>query len=142
MVGSVGGGMMSERALRLLFLSLAVIHLAIGVWMFFFPRSFFATVGAFGAYNPHYLRDTATFYFAFALGAGLAVTRPGWRIPVLAVTTLQYLIHTVNHGLDVNNANNSWAGPFDLVTLALATVQFAAALVLLHRARGARAERA
>lgn len=127
--------MVSERALRILFLSLAVLHLAIGVWMFFFPRSFFETIGAFGAYNDHYERDTATFYFAFALGSWLAVSRRSWRIPVLAMTTLQYVIHTINHGIDVNDANNSWAGPFDLVTLGLGALQFAAVLALLHRGR-------
>lgn len=131
--------MPSERALRLAFLSLAAVHLAIGVWMFFFPRSFFTTIGAFEGYNRHYERDTATFYFAFALGSWFAASRPGWRVPVLALTTAQYAIHTINHAIDVDIANNSWAGPFDLVTLALATVQFACLLYLLLRPRVKRA---
>ncbi|MDQ6835574.1 MAG: hypothetical protein M3016_05240 [Actinomycetota bacterium] len=126
--------MTSERTLRLAFLSLGVVHLAIGVWMFAFPHSFFTTVGAFGSYNRHYERDTATFYFAFSLGALMAAVRPAWRVPVLAMTTLQYTVHTINHAIDVDRANNSWAGIFDLVSLGLATVQFAALLWLLGRA--------
>jgi hypothetical protein len=125
----------SERFLRLVFGTLAVIHLSLGVWMFAFPRSFYSTIGAFDAYNRHYLRDTATFYFAFALGAGIAVRSPSWRVPVLAMATLQYAIHTLNHAIDVGNANNAWAGIFDLVSLALATIQMAVLLELLVRTR-------
>ena len=125
----------SERFLRLVFGTLAVVHLALGVWMFAWPHSFFTTIGAFDAYNRHYLRDTATFYFAFALGAGIAARRPSWRVPVLAITTLQYAIHTLNHAIDVNQANNAWAGIFDLVSLGLATIQMAVLLILLVRKR-------
>jgi hypothetical protein len=70
----------------------------------------------------------------------MAASRPGWRVPVLAITTLQYAIHTVNHGIDVNHANNAWAGPFDLISLALATCQFGVLLWLLAR-RGTAASR-
>jgi hypothetical protein len=130
---------MSERNLRIVFLGVAVVHLALGVWLFFFPHSFYTTIGAFDAYNPHYERDTATFYFAFAAGAAVAARRPSWRVPVLAMTMIQYLTHTINHGIDVNHANNSWAGLVDLASLGLATVQFAALLWLLLRRRGAKA---
>jgi hypothetical protein len=121
----------SERLLRACFLGLAAIHFGIGVWMFAAPHSFFLTVGAFDSYNRHYERDTATFYFAFALGSWMAALRPAWRLPILAITTLQYALHTVNHGIDVNNANNAWAGVFDLVSLGLPTLQFAALLWIL-----------
>jgi hypothetical protein len=130
---------MSERTLRIAFAGLAVVNLALGIWLFFLPHSFYTTIGAFDVYNRHYERDTATFYFAFALGAAIAARRPSWRVPVLAMTTTQYLIHTINHGIDVNDANNSWAGPFDLASLALATIQFAALLRLLVRGEGAQA---
>lgn len=131
--------MLSERAQRALFASLAVIHLGLGAWMVLAPRSFFDSIGAFGEYNPHYLRDTATFYLAFALGAAIAFTRPAWRVPVLAITALQYVIHTANHVVDVDEANNSWAGPVDAISLGLAAVQFVGALVLLLKLRqGAR----
>lgn len=129
---------MSERALRIVFVSLAAVHLGLGAWLFFFPRSFYTTIGAFEGYNRHYERDTATFYFAFALGAWFAARAPSWRVPVLAMTTLQYLVHTVNHGIDAGDSNNSWAGPLDFAALGLATVQFAALLWLLVRRGEAR----
>jgi hypothetical protein len=60
-------------------------------------------------------------------------------VPVLAITALQYVIHTVNHVFDAGDANNSWAGPVDAVSLGLAAVQFVGALVLLtNLRRGAR----
>ncbi|MEA2391584.1 MAG: hypothetical protein QOK31_1693 [Solirubrobacteraceae bacterium] len=130
---------MSERTLRIVFLGLAVLNLGLGVWLFFFPHSFYTSIGAFDAYNRHYERDVATFYLGFAVGAWGAATRPSWRVPVLAMTTIQYLAHTINHGIDVDSAHNSWAGPFDLISLGLGTIQFAGLLWLLLRGRGERA---
>ena len=101
--------------------------------MFFSPHTFFTTVGAFGSYNRHYERDAATFYFAFALGCGVAAWRPAWRVPVIAMITLQYVIHTFNHALDAGAANNSWAGGVDVASLGLGAIQFAALLWLLTR---------
>jgi hypothetical protein len=125
----------SERTLRILFLGLAALNVGLGVWLFFFPHSFYTTIGAFEAYNRHYERDVATFYFAFALGTWGAARHASWRAPVLAMLTLQYLLHTINHGIDSGEANNSWAGPVDFVSLALGTVQFAALLWLLRTRR-------
>ncbi|MGI9184351.1 MAG: hypothetical protein ACR2GZ_05200 [Solirubrobacteraceae bacterium] len=99
-----------EGALRLAFFSIAGLHVAIGVWMIVSPRTFFTSVGAFEAYNPHYERDTATFYLAFGCGAAMAATRQSWRVPVLGMLTLQYVLHAGNHLFDVGRANNSWAG--------------------------------
>jgi hypothetical protein len=97
------------------------------------PHSFFTSLGAFESYNPHYERDAATFYLAFAFGAALATSRRAWRVPVLAVITVQYGLHALNHLRDAGRANNSWAGPVDAVSLALAGLQFAALLWLLTR---------
>jgi hypothetical protein len=131
----------SERVVRGFFLALAAVHLGIGAWMFAAPHSFFVTIGAFDSYSRHYERDTATFYLAFAFGAWTAAFRPGWRLPILGITALQYALHTINHAIDVDHANNSWAGLFDLISLGLATVQFIALLwIVAHRApSGARA---
>jgi hypothetical protein len=134
-------GQPSERLVRGFFLGLAAIHLGLGIWMFASPHSFFLTVGAFDSYNPHYERDAATFYLAFAVGSWIAASRPAWRLPILAITTLQYALHTINHAIDVDNANNAWAGPFDLISLGLATLQFAA-LLWLFASRPTSGERA
>jgi hypothetical protein len=122
-----------EGARRAAFSALAVLHLALGGWMVISPHSFFTSLGAFAPYNPHYERDAATFILAFAFGSAVAVRRPAWRVPVLAVITVQYALHALNHLHDAGRAANSWAGPVDVVTLALAGAQFAALLWLLTR---------
>jgi disulfide bond formation protein DsbB len=124
----------SERVLRLFFASVALLHLGLGIWLAASPHSFFKTIGAFDFYNRHYERDAATFYLAFAAGGWIAATRPAWRIPVLTLLTVQYALHSINHAVDIDRAHNSWAGPFDVATLSLATIQFVVLLwLLVHR---------
>jgi hypothetical protein len=120
----------SERTLRILFAVLAAYHLALGLWMTASPGTFYDVVGPFGTRNDHYLRDVATFYLAFAAGLGIAVRRPSWRVPVVAVVALQYLFHVVNHVVDISKASPGWVGPADVISLALV----AALLVWLWRA--------
>ena len=60
---------------------------------------------------------------------------------MLAITTIQYALHTINHGIDVDRAHNSWAGLFDVVSLALGSIQFAALLWLLVGRERAEARR-
>jgi hypothetical protein len=114
----------------------AVLQLALALLMATAPHSFYTAVGPFGGYNGHYIRDVATFYAA--LGAGLAVSlrRPAWRVPALAVTTIQYALHSVNHLFDIGKAHPQWAGYFDFFSLAAAT------LLLAWLTRAAAAEQA
>ena len=110
---------------RLLDLGLAVfavVYLAEALFMTISPHAFYTSIGPFNAYNPHYLRDNAT--FSAALGAGLAVSvmRPSWRVPMLAVSTLQYALHSINHLLDIDIAHPRWTGFFDFFSLLLATL--------------------
>ena len=123
----------SERTLRIVFYGLAGINLGLAIWLFFFPHSFYTTLGAFGPYSRHYERDVATFYLAFALGAWVATRRPSWRVPVVAMTALQYGIHAINHAIDVNSARNSWAGPFDLASIGVTALLAALLWLLLRR---------
>ncbi|GAC1323341.1 MAG: hypothetical protein NVSMB25_19550 [Thermoleophilaceae bacterium] len=126
-------GTVSERALRTILVAVAALHLALAIWLFFSPHSFFKTIGPFGPYNRHYERDVATFYLALGAGAAVATRRASWRVPVLAILTLQYIVHAVNHVIDVNRSHNAWAGPFDVVTLGLGGLQLAGFLWLLRR---------
>ena len=113
----------------------ALYHLALALFMAAFPHSFYANVGPFGARNDHYIRDTAT--FSAAIGAGLAVSlrRPSWRVPALAIATVQFALHSVNHLVDIDKAHPAWNGYFDFFSLAAATILLAWLL------RVARAER-
>jgi hypothetical protein len=117
----------------LAFRSLAVVHLAIAVWMLAWPHAFFTSIGAFGPYNAHYERDAGTFYLAFALAAWVAAVRPRWRIPVLAVFAVQYVAHTVNHLFDAGRSHNGWSGPVDAASLGLTALSLLALLWALTR---------
>jgi hypothetical protein len=107
----------------------AVVYLSQALVMVISPHSFYKSIGGFDSYNPHYLRDVAT--FAAALGVGLAVSlgRASWRVPMLAVATVQYALHSINHLVDIDIAHPQWTGYFDFFSLAASTL----ALVWLLR---------
>jgi len=111
----------------------AVLHLGLALLMAVSAHTFFTAIGPFGAYNDHYIHDVATFYAA--LGAGLAVSlvRPSWRVPVLAVTAIQYGLHSINHLMDIAGAHPAWTGYFDFFSLALATALLIWLLAAAHR---------
>jgi hypothetical protein len=71
----------------------AVLQLALALLMAAAPHSFYTAVGPFGAYNGHYIRDVATFYAALGAGLAISLRRPSWRVPALAMTTIQYALH-------------------------------------------------
>ena len=108
----------------------AVYHLALALFMAVGPHAFYKAIGPFGAFNPHYIRDTATFNAALGVGFALAVSRPGWRVPVLAVTTVQFALHALNHLVDIGKAHPTWTGYFDFVSLLAATLLLAWLLAL------------
>jgi hypothetical protein len=99
-----------------------VIQLGLALLMAASPHDFFKYVGPFGAFNAHYIRDVASFYGAIGIGLAIAVRRSSWRVPVLALTTIQYALHSANHLLDIDKAHPAWTGYFDFFSLAGATV--------------------
>jgi hypothetical protein len=103
----------------------AVLSLALAILMAAAPHSFYTAVGPFGAYNGHYIRDLATFYAAVGAGLAISLRRISWRVPALAITTVQYGLHSVNHLLDISKAHPQWTGYFDFFSLAAATLLLA-----------------
>ena len=95
----------------------AVYHLALAVWMAVSPHSFYTAIGPFGAYNQHYIRDTATFNAALGVGFARRGLRPSWRLPVLAITTLQFALHAINHLARHRPAHPTGIGYFDFFAL-------------------------
>jgi hypothetical protein len=110
---------------------LAAYHLGIALWMAIAPHSFYSGLGHFEAFNGHYVRDVATFEAALGFGFLVAIRRPSWRVPVLAVTTVQFALHSINHLLDASSAHPAWTGWFDFASL------FATTLLLAWMWRGA-----
>ena len=105
---------------------LAAYELLLGLWMLFAPRSFFDQIAGFGAYPPHFIRDNATWQIALGATLFAAVTKASWRVPLLALATLQGGLHSINHWIDVNNANTLGVGLFDAISLTVLTVVIAA----------------
>lgn len=119
-----------DARVRPILMVLGVGQLGLGALMAIAPGAFFEALADFGARNDHFLRDVATFYLAFGVVLLVAVDRPTWRAPALAFGALQYGIHALNHLLDVGDADPSWVGPFDFVSLAAVAAVFLFALRL------------
>jgi hypothetical protein len=118
----------SERRLRGLLLTLGAVQVGPGGWMALAPDSFLARVAPFGVRNDHLLRDLSTVSLALGAAALLTATRPAWRVPVLAITLLQFTFHSLNHQLDTGRANPDWLGPANALVLWLAPVALALTL--------------
>ena len=114
---------------------LGVYNVALAVFMVVAPHTFYDSVGPFGVRNDHYIRDTATFSAAIGVGLLIALRRPSWRVPMLAISAVQFALHSINHLLDIDKAHPAWNGYFDFFSLAAATILLAWLL------RVARAER-
>jgi hypothetical protein len=119
---------------------LALYSLALALFMVVLPHTFYTSVGPFGARNDHYIRDNATFSAAIGVGLALALRLRSWRVPMLAVTTVQFALHSINHLVDIDKAHPAWTGYFDFFSLALSTVLLAA-LVRLALADGRTGDR-
>lgn len=103
----------------------AVLQLLTGLFMAVAPHAFFKHIGPFGTINTHYIRDLATFYLANGFILAVAVRRPSWRVPALALTTVQFALHSLNHLLDIEKAHPAWNGYFDFFSLTAATLLLA-----------------
>ncbi len=103
----------------------AVYHLGLAVLMAAAPHAFYRAVGPFEALNRHYIRDVATYTAALGVGFAVAARVRSWRVPVLAIATVQFALHTVNHLLDAGKAHPRWTGWFDFGSLLIATLLLA-----------------
>jgi hypothetical protein len=108
----------SARALGPLLVVFGVTQLALGLFLAIAPGTFFDVVGPFGTRNDHYMRDLATFYIALGAAGLVAVRRPAWRVPVLALATIEFVLHAINHLVDIGDADPKWNGPVTFAAVA------------------------
>lgn len=108
---------MSPGGLRVLCGLMALTHLALGALMALAPSAFFDAIGPYGTLNEHYIRDLSTFYLALGAAFAVSTRRPGWRTPIIALALIQYALHTVNHLIDVGEADPMALGPVNAVSL-------------------------
>jgi len=118
----------------------AVYHLALALFMAVAPHAFYKDVGPFGALNEHYIRDVATYNAAIGAALFVSMRRLSWRVPVLALTTLQFALHSINHLVDIGAAHPAWNGYFDFFSLALGTALLGRLLWLAQQDASARPE--
>ena len=108
--------------MQILLAVFAVGQLVIGLLLWLTPGFFFEEIGPYGVRNDHYMGDLATWYLALGGVALVAVRHASWRLPVLVLAFAQYALHSVNHLIDVGEADPEWLGPANLVSLVLGTV--------------------
>jgi hypothetical protein len=108
--------------MRALLIAFAAVQVLTGALLWLTPGFFHEEIGPYGVRNDHYMGDLATWYVALGAAAFVAVRRAGWRVPVLAIAFLQFALHTLNHLIDVSEADPDWLGPANVVSLLLATV--------------------
>ena len=106
--------------MRALLAGFAAIQLLTGALLWLTPGFFHDEIGPYGTRNDHYMGDLATWYLALGAATFVAVRRTGWRVPVLALAFIQYALHSLNHVIDVSEADPSWLGPANLASLVLA----------------------
>lgn len=96
-------------------------QLVLGALLWLAPGFFHDQIGPYGPRNDHYMGDLATWYLALGAAALIALRRDSWRIPVLSLAFIQYALHSLNHLIDVGEADPSWLGPVNFVSLLLTT---------------------
>jgi hypothetical protein len=111
--------------MRILLIVFALTQLLTGFLLWVTPGFFYEEVGPFGPRNDHYMGDLATFYLALGAVGLASVRQVAWRVPVLTLSVVAYALHSLNHLLDVDEAEPSWLGPADLALIALSTLLLA-----------------
>ncbi len=111
--------------MRILLIVFAVIQLVTGLLLWLTPGFFHEEIGPFGPRNDHYMGDLATFYLALGAVGLASLSRVSWRVPVLAFAVVAYALHSLNHLIDVGEAEPSWLGPADLALISLSTLLLA-----------------
>jgi hypothetical protein len=111
-----------------LLLVFGVAQLLLGAIMVVAPGTFFEEIGPYAPRNDHYIRDVATFYLALGAVSVVAWRSASWRVPVLVFALLQYALHSVNHLVDLGEADPEALGPVNLASLAITAALLAWAL--------------
>jgi hypothetical protein len=111
--------------MRAFLIVFAVTQIVLGLLLWVTPGFFYDEIGPFDPRNDHYMGDLATFYLALGAVGLIAVRRESWRLPVLTFAVIAYALHSLNHLIDVGDADPSWLGPADLAAVFLGTLLLA-----------------
>ena len=108
--------------MKILLVAFAAGQLVLGLLLWLTPGFFFDEIGPYGARNDHYMGDLATWYLALGSVTLVSVRLASWRLPVLVLAFVQYALHSVNHLIDLSEADPEWLGPANLASLAITCV--------------------
>lgn len=98
---------------------LGAAQLLTGVVMLADAGFFYEQVASFAPENGHFIRDIGTYNVAIGLGLLWAVRAPSWRLPLLAVGLVQYVLHAINHLVDIDATEESAHGPANFAAVAI-----------------------
>jgi hypothetical protein len=99
---------------------LAAVQLVTAALIVVAPHWFFDNIGAFGAYNSHYVGDTAAFQAGLGAALAAALVVPSLRCGALAAAMATTGFHALNHWIDVNAAHPGSAdGVGDAIALTM-----------------------
>jgi len=91
--------------MRAIFLFLALINVANGLWMLIAPQGWYhdlpAGVPDTGPLNAHFVRDIGAAFFTIGVALFVASSRPAMRRPVLLFSTLFFVLHAAIHVHDL-----------------------------------------
>ena len=132
----------ADRTVARLLLVFAVYELTTGLLLWAAPGYFFEHIGPYDASrNEHYMADNAGWYLALAAATLVAVRRPAWRAPIIALALFQNVLHLASHLVDVGASHPEWHGPFDSALLVLTALLLAWMLARTTRAPSRRPSR-
>lgn len=94
------------------------------------PTNFYESIATFGTNNDHFIRDLSTYNIAMGLALLVSVVKMSWRVPILFLVAVQYLLHALNHLLDINDADTIFMGLFAFFSIAALTILVIALLQL------------
>ena len=122
-----------ESGIRIGLAILGLATILTSITMIVDPSGFIGEVGGFGAVNEHLVRDLAIWTVVYGAALLVAVWRPGWRVPVLAIGVAQGVLHVINHISDADLADPAWKGTAN--TLAFAGLVLVTAVLLVAAIR-------
>lgn len=98
----------------------ALVNLLIAAFAVLDPEGFYDALGPFGPYNDHYIRDAAgAMQGSLGVAMAIAVFRRSWRVGVLGYGLLHFAFHSLNHLVDIGDADPESVGVVDFVTLTI-----------------------
>ena len=98
----------------------ALVNILTGLFATVDPEGFYDAIGPFPPYNEHYVRDAAAAMVgSLGVAMAIAVFRRSWRVGVLVYAVLHFAFHTVNHLVDIGDADPESTGVGNFVSLAI-----------------------